>query len=1005
MANTPNTQSTPDPLNQPVTLDREDRQAQRTSVEQQWGALRHLLGLPSFEELQNAEPIHRQVATRIAERIAVVRRQVAVRPQLENLLLTEVRMITSNGGLVPGGAPPASEAIQDVNYAVADAWLKIIYRNIGEADVREMINQLPLGIRPVLNANEWIIKDVDFGVSPKRRIIIDLRHPIWATGNQNQIRQRLQGRTPDEAGIRLRPPTPPIQNIPDTAVNDMFADSDNARQNVIDSFLPLREVEVTVPFGHRTMLDLPALLRLNPQIASMNPAAFTAFLNGMPIAQLNQLLRCVNVTTGQRILPFPGSLNNLVRAVFRALNRTPNPGTTLCQVSISLGVAITRRARIEQLISGAADNRELMLALAVSQGDPSSTDVLNATTEQLNNLNTRRRIVEGLADVRAFQAVQLPTQAPPGASIVELQTFRTGVNAQISTIETAESAWRLIEEQHQRDVQTDQSEMSVYESELRAHNDQLARNQTITQQDDARLAAYNAAVIAATRAGAPPPGAPPTATPLTVPPAVRPKPTQHPAPLFTPIVVGAPVACTIRSADELRTKLSEFRSLVREVDQHITSLQRRGGRLERICEELQRLQIQNIPTLFPLLVRFVNPGPPPTFLPNAIRASTDWDAIAREIERSIPGGLSTLQEYDTQIPAEIARSRVPEGSDACWAVIRRGLANQGIRGTQQDNTIEYMKARVELSPESTRDVETLSEAAFPYMPPAGVQGVEEERNVMRDWNQGSNIRRIPVITRFNPWEQYRDRLFTRERLGVAWADMDAIQNRRDLTIPQLIDIYFRTKYLLELPVDKPHRLPQTREIISFMRRLHGTILQRGRENFGVATGMKQEELKRLYEMMHVDEKQAPQMTSAERLQALHTFLMSGGGAYMEKNGASIDRMATEAYRPIKEVIENRERRRKFVSNALYGNPYLSGWGVVKGGGRIVKKLAYNLPVGGIKKVGKELSENRKPIALGAIAGVWMGPAGMLLGAGAGYAYAKIFGKEGGGNGGGNSGHH
>ncbi|MDD4319697.1 MAG: DUF456 domain-containing protein [Candidatus Peribacteraceae bacterium] len=957
MANTPNTQ------NQPFTLDREDPSAQRQSTRQQWNALSHLLHLPTFQELQNAPLQQQQVAQNIANVIATVRGQAGQADQIRELLLGEfgVQNLADTGA---SGTPPLANRLPDTQFAIADAWLNVIYRNITEEDVRQMVNQLPLAIRVAdgTDGQYWNATGVDLGIPPPRNVQIDLRHPLWATGTQAEIQRKLVGMSPEQAGITLDPAAPAGTELDAAMVGILFG----LKQNVIDPQLPVRQMELPgfPAAGNRTIIDLPGLLRQNSAIASMDLGALQTYFTGLGSVVFDQNIQAFT-NAGVRIIPFPpAAITGVLTRMFQAMSRSP--GAALCAKQSTLSNAVREKEPLNKLLAGSADNRELLLALTTIQRDPSSLAVLQQASAEATLLNGQLTENEQLLST-ALAAKELKTMQPPPLSQAQLGD---GVNAMRKVMQFASGG-----------------------------------------------AGLETGTVINLRTGmATPPGG---GTPYSVggggggvgltPAEVNEANRAGLASILTRIVVP-----NVRTGEIQRDNSDAFQKVVEQaqkmVDKYEEDLRKIGniaGALTTMGNTMADREVRNIAS-YPLLTRYFNwtggvPPAQPTFIVNAgdIDATFNGAALEREYRNALllgnPAKSLNLEEVDSyekkkselmeKLKEASAKAKLEAGPNDAWAVVQRGLEHQGLRGKGLDNTLKYMKTRVELTPESARDTQALVEAAYPYLPPA-----EDEQRTLREWAGGRNYRTAASLwmERYNVWEEYRNRLFSPERLGIGWGEQ--FENDRRIPVSRLVDAYFRMKYLQNLPETDPRRLPQSRDIVQRMRRLHGTIIRRAQEHYRYASGMSDEDIRQLRgQGLETDPKAAAGMTATERLQAIHSFLQDGDAAYSEKNKDVIEKMADGAYRPVRQRIESHERSIQRTKNYAWNNNLLSARG-----------LLINIPIvypakgvwwgvketgAGLRGAGRFAAARKKSIGIGAAIGLLAGgPVGAVFGGFIGSAF-------------------
>jgi hypothetical protein len=259
--------------------------------------------------------------------------------------------------------------------------------------------------------------------------------------------------------------------------------------------------------------------------------------------------------------------------------------------------------------------------------------------------------------------------------------------------------------------------------------------------------------------------------------------------------------------------------------------------------------------------------------------------------------------------------------------------------------------------------------------------------MLKDWGKGRDTRRWTLLQKHNTWEEYRDRLFTRQRIGMNWNEN--LGGTRELSVPRMIDVYFRMKYLMHLPSGDPRRIPETSETVSRIRRLHAVILQRAQENFGVASGMTEQDIVQLKAQgMEVDPKKVPQMTVTERLQLVHSYLTGGAEAYYGRRRETIEKIAEDAYRPIRRRVERNEKMRNFGKDVLYRNKWLSGRGIVASPFRAIGWTGGKI-LGGAKAAASAVNERKAGLLWGTAGGVLaLGPAGLLIGPAIGWFLGK-----------------
>jgi hypothetical protein len=501
------------------------------------------------------------------------------------------------------------------NVALADAWLKVIYRNVTEQDLRLLLADIRGEAIQVAGAApaEW----------DNAAFTVNLNHPAWRTGDEAAIRARLLNRVPVDVGITYVAGGPTI----------------------------LTEADINAIFASQNDVQL-----------------------------------------------------------------TPNDPTVTQRSTLTEAVA--RRAPIEQLFAGTADARELMLALATVQRDPTTVLAIRQNAAGQEAL-ARKGIAENVANIRTMQPVALPSGMRPDATLVDAHAAldditRAGTGARALLLD-ALAAWDAEEIRFRTETAAFDALVADWEVENNERKEIIKANDQERATFDRRMEAYTAllATLPVGRRGAPPP---PVMGTLSVVPAPTPKPTARPAPaVFRPPVLPGIFSSPVTTPDAARARLAELELAERALNAAIVEFEARGATLQNVARALQGLRIQNIPALFPMLTA-VCPGTPATFVHGALPANFNYAALALEIERNIPGGLKAIEEYVRDIAGAAVPDPNARGSAACWAVIRRGLEHQGLAGKQLEDTLGYMRSRMQSTPEVLRDLDVLADSAYPVNP-------------------------------------------------------------------------------------------------------------------------------------------------------------------------------------------------------------------------------------------------------------------------------------------------
>ncbi len=946
------------PLN--PALDREDEGAIASSVSQQWIRISHLLGLPSLHALQNDNAEAQLVGQRIADHIVRVRGNLGDRDGIRDLLLEnyERERDMALAATVDPSIPHATT--RHPNIALAEAWLKTIYSNLSESDIRGMIDQLPAAIRPVDGSRNWRASNINTAIPPAielKEIFINLDSGHWRSGTRQQITQRIVGLTPAQADIIYDPPVPPIATITPEIADQIFAsqyecvDMQVANREVILLHVPRRD--------ERVVIDLPGLIRNDPNIAAMDEPALQTHFTIFP----DIYSRFVTTIQADGSTTTPPAPARIVGPMFAQLQR--NAAQALCAQTMSLDAALTQRAPMERLLASTTDNRELLLALATIQRDPSAANVLTMSNASYENVNRRRRVAEAVEMMRGWTPITLPAQLRAESTFQQIRNARGQLGIHINTLEAAEQYWATADAHYQAQKAAYDLDLNQWQSE----KDEFDRQQSAWNQ-------YNVAVASARSSAA---ALTPPAFAVPAPIRSRPVFTQRPA-QFAPLTLLAPYAATVGSVEEARNRITEYRNLYDQMNAVLQEIQTREDAILEVYEALQQMNITNFPAVFPRLNALVTPGTPPTINGAALTANMSYAPLAKEIQNTIPDGLKSAADYEEDLKAEREKLKPMEGSDACWAVIRRGLENQGLRGEELDHTVQYMQSQVERRPESVRDLEQLMESALPYS--GDPNDVAEQR-----YNEGKTFRHR--FRRVNPYRHTLNRLFTEGNIGLT---LNADPRQRQYPVSRLIHAYFRTKYLMSLPPENPLHLPESQEIVGFLRRLHMAILDRMQLSFRRSAAISNRAMRELRAAgMEIQESDVPKMSATERMEALQNYLVTGGGYYDQYKG-TIEKIAERVNRPLREAKTRHDgraaRRKRDLARPFQ---FLGKAGATGGNWLIGNGAPYN-PATWPGKTVRGTWNNKGSIALGAAAGIFIPPwpLGVLVGMAGGPIVKKIY---------------
>ncbi len=828
-------------INKNPNLDREDGEQIRQSTFETWSALEFALGLnrlPRFERLYAPDEggqvaVEAWVARDLVNLLLRTRGFVGanLQPKILADLTAERRRSTP---ATPPNSIPSS--LEDLAASNAEAYLRVINRVIERRDIDNIINTLPARIRPTDGTRNWHVPVVNIG-GANHDVTIDLTHPVWREGSEQQIRQRLENRTLAQAGI-LAVGLPSNHLLTAGDIIQLFGSS----RDVIDPNLPIRQVVVeNYPAnGQRLIFDIPGMLRANPQWSTRSHALLLAQITALPAN--NNFIRIIDIATGGPVIPvLPAHVTHAVTQAFNQNSRSPL--TPYASIKHSLTQAITARQPIDNLLRGAADNRELMLAFSALQRDPTAITAIQNT--RLNDLLTARtRLVEerGLRSaLDSLRTLTMPTRtvAAIDAAIVAL-VMGGGPNA-----------------------------ATLYDRQRKVLEDERANN--------IRVSASVRQLLAAIRRTTSLPPA------LTAP--------GQPLQPYEAAVGGPGFEAVIIAPGNL------------DIGQMATTVERIFNNTPAINNDKSQI----------------------------LESTAHYDQE-----------LATNSEGIRIAQAE----RQPNGSEAAWLIVRREMENRGIRDGQLEKTLQYMRNQLDETPESARDIQELTNSVFPFEgdneAPVGFWWGERNIGATKDWRKDKSFRCLSTLGLFKykpSLRAYKNALFSeRGGIGITLAQAELAASR-SVPLPRLVDAYFRTAYLMELPETDPRRLPNDSvEMVTLMRKLHAAILDRSQLSFQNASGATEAEL----EQVGV----RPGMKKIERLQAIQSYLLDGKGSYISENKDTIEKIINRAYDPIKTANDNH----KYWKTGLWNRTK----NIFTGEGHVANPLTY--PARGVKWAWKFLNK-------------------------------------------------
>lgn len=926
MTNTPNT-----------FRDNSEEDRQRTV--QEYDHLRHALGLPQLDTLLTHGD--RAIAQTIADQIARSRLGLRDINELVDEITEQLGAEATEGEEHNEGYYGLTNAPEV--YAKANAILSVIYRNFDAQDIRDMYTELPNSIRTLnINQNDWVVNNVNInGVNST--VTVHLDNDAWS-GSQAEIRNNILNQRPGDVGINI---VPHIDRLDENAVNAIFA----SQADVVNTRLPLTSQRledgvpiVVVPFGIpevnlRTFVDVPALIKENPGIANMDAATLSTYLDVTNPDLYRRCVRSYDLNQDRAMYSTPHNnlqIEEVVQAMFHEMKRNPNG--PLCSQEMSLEEAITNREPLDRLMKSTADNRVLLLALASVQQDPRTLEALR-TTDQVGPIDAQITSTNQL--LQAATAVEaIESQEVVAFSQDEITAGQDAMNQVINNASV--NIPGFINQGPNSNQGANSQAINLYPNANNINFTQLHRE-------------------AALRAGVP---------------------QQKVLEFFYknngslgPTNISS-FEKVIDTAKDEKAKYLQEQSKINTCRQNlqtvITSFTQHG------------LTPANLPQPeFPQIYTYlVNQGAFDVNI-NNITNNTNFKALAGEIrnvlQNRVPEGsrLFSSQEYEIQLKELHERRRQavnnPQqeltGEDAAWAVIERGMRNKGLSAKETEGTLEYMKAKVEETPESVREVEDLVDWEVQVYRGEDEDEVNEEleEGAVREWEKAQGI---PWANAGDFWNAYQNRLFRRSAIGLRIDE----PNLQDLPLPHIINSFFNLEYLYKLPDSDPRHIPKTPQIERLRHRLRMHILRRAKKtNFGASAG----ELAQVRSMLEGgDGERIEKLSYTERMQAMLNMLNDEEHLNDPVRKARMDSMIKRAHDPIKRRIEKRKgllshfnpfqkfawnRPITYIPQGLVGN--VLGKGVVAN----TAKVTY--------KVGKDAAQNTPGIVAGgaaaAVGGGWM----------------------------------
>ena len=798
-------------INTNTNFDREDHEQIAESTRQTWSSLEYALGLnrlPKVEGLQNAnEATDALVARSITNLLSRTRSSVGA----DLLTQLEAQLGAERQGSTPGSPVGVPRSLEQDALTTAEAYIRVINRVIERRDIENLISQLPASIRSTDGSTNWQRSMLIGGNAYDTTI--DLQNPAWRSGSEEEIRQRLVGRTLAQAGITAEqitgappgaPALPSHHVLTPVDINNLFA----SKREVVDPNLPIQQVSFEgplplpptpplLPVNRRVIFDVPGMLRDHPEWASLDRAGLIG------AAGIEGYIRIIIVQTGAEDPILTPAITTLsVEQAFQQNSRSPT--SAFGAIEHSLTDAVAARQPIDNLLKGAADNRELLLAFGAMQRDPTTIAAIQNNKLQ-GLLATRTRLMNEQnlrSAVDALRTLQRPTRLIGNAGTAGTIQDDIATLAPAGAGTAATTAYNRRMEKLEQELENSTKTIAAVTEILGVINSVASLQGPLTT-GAAPLAPYAAALAGGT--------------------------------LEDEIMTGA-------------LDVGQMASVIETTFNGITAPDK-GQILE----------------------------------------ATDY--YSHEL---------TQNSEDVR---DAQKEGQQNGSEAAWAIVRRELENKGMRHDQLEKTLQYMRNQLDETPESARDVQELTNSVFPYEGDSEAGGWFGRGEATKEWQGDKSYRSLKTLGlhKVKPnLERYKNRLFNQACIGMTFAQAESAMSR-SVPLPRLIDAYFRTKYLMDLPDSDPRRLPSdSAEMVGFMRKVHTAILQRAQLSLQNSAS---EESEAGLEQMGIK----PGMKKIERLQAAQSFLINGESDYLSNRKATIEKLIDRAYRPIGKKIAGHER--------------------------------------------------------------------------------------------------
>ena len=847
----------------------EDPSAQLHATREAYDALAQALGLPPVRELAN-QPVQAGVRARLLTELQRIRGRIdADLPEQFHQSVERNKSSLADEVVMLAG----TEA-DGIRYA--DGLLRTLNEYVDPAEIRKMAANIA-DIRLDSGTRLW---EGNVGGS---NLEINIDSWMWSRGPA-EIENYLKTHTNvtfAQAGIRVL--TRPLNAA--TPVSTHLKDILALSNDIVAPTVPRGAIDVQhVGTGYRSTVDLGLMLRSTPTpptptFAQMTDGdLITYFSNAAHALEFMRFFRTVDAS-GSPVAYAAAIVAPAINSLYSTVGRTP--GGRLSIESSSLKDALDHRASVNQLFDGAADGREVLLALGIASKNPNALSAIHMhaskNVEEINKKIEKNNELQNAAEtIKLLKDLDKP------------EFEETEIVAKTDLLK-----------------KYNQNVISGFRFELGALAPITAPNRRSVN-----------FLIGTPWGGADLSGNAGDLTTLGLPHGMS-------------VVVARDSAKEVKSDNE-----DQFKDVVKQSSELMEKYKHARINRQKIADKamsqiariLTKKKIASL-TAYPKLDQYFSGTLIGGVMVYRVKAdeikedlNNDIDQLEEEYGQVLGEKINTVDQYkqqagtlQTELQEEKKKAKgekLVTGSEACWAVIRAGLLEQ-LRDTQAvENTVAYLQTRLKLTPAVQKDIAALSEG---WRRDRDLGKAERShRKAEKEWKKAG--RTYHAILKggksFDTWGNYRSSL---NRLMEEEFHLDFDTNLRNgsvqsLDIEDLRRAFFFVKYLYKVaPKEDKRRLPPSPEILDYLTNLREAIIRRTLEERNLATGSSDRNLRAL-EDMKIDPTKTPPMTDREVVRLVRSSL-NDDKAFYETEGHKewIEAMADEAYKPIQEKIESHER--------------------------------------------------------------------------------------------------